>query len=64
VFQLFNYFSVEDNIPIAVLLAFASEGDNALDGVGLATYYNQWAKLVSIFVNDKRMVPNFLFVFV
>ena len=37
---------MEKAIPLAVLLAFASEGNNAGDGIGLAKYANEWVKMV------------------
>ena len=38
--------SLDEAIPLAVLLAFASEGNNAGDGIGLAKYANEWIKMV------------------
>ena len=38
--------SIEEGIPMAVLLSFASEGNNDGDGMNLANYANQWIQLV------------------
>ena len=43
---------------MAVLLSFASEGNNAGDGLGLAKYTNQWINMVCNKYNIK-MCLNF-----
>ena len=45
-FKILLFCSLEEAIPLAVLLAFASEGNNAGDGIGLAKYTNEWIKMV------------------
>lgn len=35
-----------ENIPLAVLLTFCSEGDNIPDAINLASYLNQWLQLI------------------
>merc|ERR1711953_547535 len=37
---------LQKEIPIVTMLTFASEGNNAQDGLGLANYFNTWAKVV------------------
>lgn len=39
-------FSCKDDIPLAVLLTFCSEGDNISDAVNLFLYLNDWLKMV------------------
>jgi len=41
------FFSCREDIPLAVLLTFCSEGDNISDAVNLFLYVNDWLKLVS-----------------
>lgn len=43
----FNFsFSYKDDISLAVLLTFCSEGDNISDAVNLFLYVNDWLKMV------------------
>ena len=39
-------FSCREDIPLAVLLTFCSEGDNMSDAVNLFLYLNDWLKVV------------------
>ena len=41
------FFSCRDEVPLAVLLTFCSEGDNKSDAVNLFLYLNDWLKIVS-----------------
>ena len=54
--------SIEEGIPMAVLLSFASEGNNDGDGMNLANYANQWIQMVYLdfFISRKyKFVNNF-----
>ena len=44
--KVFHEKCLQKDIPIVTLLTFASEGNNAQDGLGLANYFNTWAKFV------------------
>ena len=46
IFFLLFVISANEGIQMAVLLSFASEGNNAGDGLGLAKYTNQWINMV------------------
>ena len=47
---------LQKEIPIVTMLTFASEGNNAQDGLGLANYFNTWAKVVD--KNDLKGPPS------
>lgn len=40
------FHSCKDDIPLAVVLTFCSEGDNISDAVNLFLYLNDWLKMV------------------
>ena len=42
----FALHSLKEDIPVAILLSFASEGNNAEDGMALAKCLNSWLNLV------------------
>ena len=43
-----DFCSIEEGIPMAILLSFASEGNNDGDGMNLAKYANQWIQMVCL----------------
>ncbi len=47
-FNLFLIFSCSEGYRVGMLLAFVSEGDNALDAVQLASYVNLWKGWVNL----------------
>ena len=47
---------LQKDLPVVILLAFASEGNNAQDGLGLAQYFNTWSKMVQ----DLKVPPSWI----
>ena len=50
-FTFFNsisnvFFSLNEDIPVAIFMSFASEGNNAEDGISLAKYLNNWVNII------------------
>lgn len=46
-------FSCAENVPLAVLLLFCSEGDNIPDAFTLVNHLNDWLHLIDIPVRGK-----------